>query len=288
MHYYNFNIGDYAKDTRHLSNIEDLAYRRLIDLYYDKEKPLIKDVSKLSRLINMRENQEEIATVLGDFFEETEECYKHTRIDDDIANYRFRSDVARANGKRGGRPKKQNPNQEETQVKAKKTHLVNLANQTLTQRKPNPNPEGTQVKANQEPITNNQEPRTKNKEPMDEKIMLGEPNNVVMDIFKFWVDEMRRDMVKTKLTRKRKKEILGRLKEGYTPEDIKTAILNCANSPFHMGNNERNTKYNDIELICRSDKFEQFRDNVGTQRPQSQMGAPSERTVKNIVDLRLE
>lgn len=28
MHYYNFHIGDYASHTRHLSPIEDIAYRR--------------------------------------------------------------------------------------------------------------------------------------------------------------------------------------------------------------------------------------------------------------------
>jgi len=39
MHYFNFNIGDYASHTRHLSLMEDLAYRRLIDAYYLAEKP---------------------------------------------------------------------------------------------------------------------------------------------------------------------------------------------------------------------------------------------------------
>jgi len=34
MHYYQFNIGDYASHTRHLSDLEDLAYRRLLDAYY--------------------------------------------------------------------------------------------------------------------------------------------------------------------------------------------------------------------------------------------------------------
>ena len=39
MHYYSFNIGDYASHTRHLTAIEDLAYRRLLDLYYLHEQP---------------------------------------------------------------------------------------------------------------------------------------------------------------------------------------------------------------------------------------------------------
>ena len=34
MHFYQFNIGDYASHTRHLNPIEDIAYRRLLDIYY--------------------------------------------------------------------------------------------------------------------------------------------------------------------------------------------------------------------------------------------------------------
>ena len=32
MNYYNFHIGDYARRTRHLTVLEDLFYRRLLDL----------------------------------------------------------------------------------------------------------------------------------------------------------------------------------------------------------------------------------------------------------------
>ncbi len=63
---------------------------------------------------------------------------------------------------------------------------------------------------------------------------------------------------------KRKKVIIDRLKEGYTPTDIETAITNCSNTPHNMGQNSNNKKYNDIELICRSpEKLEGFRDNAG-------------------------
>ena len=39
MHFYSFNIGDYASHTRHLTPMEDLAYRRLLDIYYLHEQP---------------------------------------------------------------------------------------------------------------------------------------------------------------------------------------------------------------------------------------------------------
>ena len=34
MNYYPFHLGDYAARTAHLEPMEDLAYRRLLDLYY--------------------------------------------------------------------------------------------------------------------------------------------------------------------------------------------------------------------------------------------------------------
>jgi len=149
MHYYQFNIGDYAKATRHLSNNEDLAYRRLIELYYDTEKPLIKDVKKLSRLINMRENVEDIKSVLDDFFIESKDGYTQNRIEREIVNYHSKADKARANGKLGGRPKKPNAKLKKPNPEPKITQPVNLAN-----------PDLTGLKANQEPLTNNHKPLT--------------------------------------------------------------------------------------------------------------------------------
>lgn len=109
MHYFQQNIGDYAVATRHLSNMEDLAYRRMMDLYYDKEAPLILDINKLSRLIRMQDNKEEIISVLDDFFVETENGYTQSRIEKEIANYKDKAEKARANGKLGGRPPKKTP-----------------------------------------------------------------------------------------------------------------------------------------------------------------------------------
>jgi uncharacterized protein YdaU (DUF1376 family) len=70
MHYYQFNIGDYQSHTNHLSDIEDLAYRRMLDWCYLHEKPLPKDVDEIARLIRMRSHSDCIANVLREFFKE--------------------------------------------------------------------------------------------------------------------------------------------------------------------------------------------------------------------------
>lgn len=62
-----------------------------------------------------------------------------------------------------------------------------------------------------------------------------------------------------KFTAKRKRAVKERLREGYTVEQLRSAVDGCRASPFHQGENERRTVYDDLELICRSgEKVEQF------------------------------
>lgn len=90
MYYYQHHIGDYRKDTSHLSLTEHGIYRQLIDLYYITEKPLDK---KSIRLIGARTEQEvELAlAILNEFFEKKGRSYFHKRCDDEILNYKTRS-----------------------------------------------------------------------------------------------------------------------------------------------------------------------------------------------------
>jgi len=161
MHYYQFNIGDYASHTGYLSPMEDLAYRRLLDHYYLHEKPLIDDVSHVCRLIGLRDFEAEVTQVLNDFFRLTDGYWLNKRIEQELASYRSKADTARANGKKGGRPI--------GSTKPKITQPVKSDNPTLTQQEPSPNPEITGSKANHKPLTNNQEPLTNGKEIVQRK-----------------------------------------------------------------------------------------------------------------------
>ena len=131
MNYYNFHIGDYISHTIHLSLEEDLAYRRLLDMYYDTELPIPNNIPLVSR--KLRISAEVVKTVLDEFFELTEEGYKNFRADNEISEYQRFIEKQKANGSKGGRPKK-------------------------SQRKPTANPTQSQKKPNQEPITNNHKP----------------------------------------------------------------------------------------------------------------------------------
>lgn len=71
-------------------------------------------------------------------------------------------------------------------------------------------------------------------------------------VFQCWKEAM--EHPKARLDAKRKDVISRRLTDGYSVDDLCIAIRGCGESDFHMGKNDRNTKYNDITLICRDAK----------------------------------
>ena len=104
MIWYKFHLGDYITHTTHLSDAEDLAYRRLLDLYYMSEKPIPLNTESVSRKIRLDLDITE--SVLGEFFQHTENGYVNMRCDVEIAKYQAQCENNRQLGKRGGRPKK--------------------------------------------------------------------------------------------------------------------------------------------------------------------------------------
>lgn len=92
MHYFSFNIGDYQKKTHWLSDDEDLAYRRMLDMYYDKESPFPNDIKQISQKIRMRDKQEAVLTVLNEFFVLIDGFWHENRCDREISGYKAMKD----------------------------------------------------------------------------------------------------------------------------------------------------------------------------------------------------
>jgi uncharacterized protein YdaU (DUF1376 family) len=89
MNFYPFHRGDYMSHTRHLTEMEDLAYRRLLDFYYLHEQPLDADATTVARMINMRSAVLEVETILNEFFEfEAGKGWVNSRADAEILKYR--------------------------------------------------------------------------------------------------------------------------------------------------------------------------------------------------------
>ena len=116
MHYYQYNIADYRKDTTHLSLLEHGCYRQLLDQYYLDEKPLPADEDKLFRLFNARTEDEKTAikNVINDFWTKTEDGYVQGRSKTEIELYKDRLEVATKSAKKrwdkGSMPTQCQPN----------------------------------------------------------------------------------------------------------------------------------------------------------------------------------
>jgi len=120
MHYYQFNIGDYQSHTSHLSEMEDLVYRRLLDWYYLHETPIPLDEAEVSRQIRMRSHTESIAIVLQEYFERTDDGWIHHRANKEIAKAGDKSEKASASAK--ARWSKKDANALPTQSESNATH----------------------------------------------------------------------------------------------------------------------------------------------------------------------
>ena len=85
MHYYKRHLGDYAKDTRHLSMAEHGAYCLLLDYYYATEKPI--PDARCERIANAYADEEKKAVrqVLSEFFKETKDGWRNLKADQVIA-----------------------------------------------------------------------------------------------------------------------------------------------------------------------------------------------------------
>jgi len=156
MNYYSFHLGDYAAHTRHLSLLEDLAYRRMLDLYYTSEAPLPSDPAKVARLIGMRDHMQEVTDVLSEFFVKTDAGYTSSRCDREIETYRAKAERAKSANKARWTPKQDDAGSKDDLKSDAKSDLKS---------------ESVQIP------TNNQEPITKKEPPIPPKG--GEPGEQI-------------------------------------------------------------------------------------------------------------
>lgn len=134
MHYYPFNIGDYASHTAHLDPLEDIAYRRMMDWCYLHESPLPEDHNEIARLIRMRPHCECIAVVLQEFFYLDETGYRCSRVDVEISKYQDKSDKAKASANARWLKGKKKPDN----ANALRTHSEGIAKQETRNTKQEP------------------------------------------------------------------------------------------------------------------------------------------------------
>ena len=141
---------------------------------------------------------------------------------------------------------------------------------------------------NQEPITNNQKPKDLNPlvEPIGPTDLFPLPaehetgevvqpvSNLADDVRKVF-DHWRRVMASPRSTLDaRRRGAIERQLKAFTVDELCRAVDGCSMTPHNMGLNDRQTKFNDIELICRSaSNVERFMATAASPPPQ-QAGRP--------------
>lgn len=86
MNYYRRYVGDYMRDTAHLSILEHGAYNLMLDHCYATEKPLPGTLDGLYRLCRAmsRSEQEAVRNVAREFFELRDDGYHNPRADREV------------------------------------------------------------------------------------------------------------------------------------------------------------------------------------------------------------
>jgi uncharacterized protein YdaU (DUF1376 family) len=108
VNFYKHHIGDYDADTSHLSWLEDMAYTRLMRLYYRRELPIPGEIHQACRLVraNSKQEKDAVESVLREFFNLEPDGWHNKRCDEEIAAAGKKAEANRTNGQGGGRPKK--------------------------------------------------------------------------------------------------------------------------------------------------------------------------------------
>lgn len=161
MNFYPFHIGDYISHTSHLSDAEDLAYRRMMDLYYQGEEPF---TSVLLVARKVKSTVDIVEALLEEFFVKQEDGWHNERADKEIAKYRSKANSAR----------KANHIRWESKSDLKS----DLKSETKSELKSDQNSDTFQI------LTKNQEPRTNNQEPIK---TITTPDGVSETVFKDFV-----------------------------------------------------------------------------------------------------
>jgi len=127
VNFYKHHIGDYDADTSHLSWLEDMAYTRLMRLYYRREQAIPADVAQACRLVRATSKQEReaVQTVLSEFFVLSDDGWHNKRCDEEIEQANGKAGANRKNGAKGGRPRK-------TETEEKPTGFI-LGSENVTQ-----------------------------------------------------------------------------------------------------------------------------------------------------------
>lgn len=130
MNFYSRHIGDYLKDTAHLSLLEHGIYARLMDVYYTRESGIPE--SQAARLIGARAPEEVAAVqaVLAEFFKLVDGVWVQERCEQEISAYAEKCAKAKSAAQSSWKSRSK---QSEGEADAERTHSERKADAKHTQ-----------------------------------------------------------------------------------------------------------------------------------------------------------
>lgn len=109
VNFWKRHIGDYARDTGHLSLLEHGVYTILLDRIYATERPIPEgEVCRIARATT-RQERAAVDAILAEFFDLEDGCWTNARAMVEIEAAQSKAGANRENGKAGGRPPKSAP-----------------------------------------------------------------------------------------------------------------------------------------------------------------------------------
>lgn len=254
MHYFQFNIGDYARDTAHLTEMEDLAYRRMLDLYYRIEGPLPSSVDEIARLIRMRSHTASIAIVLQDFFEECADGFLNHRADQELQRTYSKSEKAKASAQARWSKNKglQKPNAMRTHSECNADGMLPITHYPL-------------------PITQD----TEVKDPMSKPAVVDDGVKQVIEL----LNSMTGSKYKPS-TKSHARHISGRLNEGHSVDDLMEVVRFKCNEWL---NDPKMAQYLRPETLFQAGKFNGYLTaSKATQGPLAGLSEISRKNAQNL------
>lgn len=207
MNYYRRFIGDYLRDTMHLTPSQDGFYNRLLDLYYTTEKPLSLEREKIYICVraNTEENRQDVNTILLQFFKKTKFGYRHKRADEELKNYQ--SIVSRNT----------------SNARKKRASGYPVATQSVTQKAPTPAPTPTPEE-----------------EDSKDRSMVATPPSPAKALLEIWANNRGSLPAVRSFTNQRVSKCTARLRSpSFSLADFTEAVVKASSTSFLTGGNDR-------------------------------------------------
>lgn len=149
MHYYAHNMKSFNSATRHLSRLARHFYRDMIELYYEDEGPLPKDLDLVCRRIRAKTKSEItlVEQVLKEFFVLTEEGWENADCEERLRDF---LEVKKSRSKAG---------KVSQQVQAEKRKGIKVVTEDVDEHVLNKSGTELELTNNHKPIPNNNSAR---------------------------------------------------------------------------------------------------------------------------------